>query len=128
MCSGFFLFCLDLELFFLVGCNRVTLTDATSSNIYSHYFITEETMKEVSLEEMFQTMYTLIETIFINTQDINKIKKTLNILLWHCSVGNVCQISAKNIKPVSTLGSCCQCGFFSLWLVFVHCLINCKKM
>ena len=33
------------------------MIDATSSNIYSHFFITEETMKEVSLEEMFQTMY-----------------------------------------------------------------------
>ena len=40
-----------------VGCNRVTVIDAKSSNIFCHHFVVEETIKEVSLEEIFQTMY-----------------------------------------------------------------------
>ena len=39
------------------GCNRVAVIEATSSNVSSHQFVMEEAMKEVSLEEMFQTMY-----------------------------------------------------------------------
>ena len=39
-----------------IGCNRVAVIDANSSNISSHHFLMEETMKEVSLE-MFQRMY-----------------------------------------------------------------------
>ena len=40
-----------------VACNRAAVIDTTSSNISSHHFVMEETMKEVSLEEMFQIMY-----------------------------------------------------------------------
>ena len=40
-----------------IGCNRVAVIDATSSNISNHHFVVEEAMKEVSLEEMFQRMY-----------------------------------------------------------------------
>ena len=40
-----------------IGCNRVAVIDATSSNISSYHFVVKEAMKEVRLEEMFQTMY-----------------------------------------------------------------------
>ena len=40
-----------------IGCNRVTVIDAKSSSIFRHHFVVEETIKEVSLEEIFQTMY-----------------------------------------------------------------------
>ena len=39
-----------------IGCNRITVIDATSSNISNHHFVMEEAMKEVSPEEMFQRM------------------------------------------------------------------------
>ena len=54
---------------------------------------------------IFSGFYTLTETIFINTQDINKIKKSWTSFHRHCSVGNVCQISAKNIKPYGSWSS-----------------------
>ena len=40
-----------------IGCNRVAVIDATSSNISSYHFVVKEAMKDVRLEEMFQTMY-----------------------------------------------------------------------
>ena len=40
-----------------IGFNRVPVIDATSLNISRHHLFMEETMKEVSLEEMFQAMY-----------------------------------------------------------------------
>ena len=40
-----------------IGYNRVAVIDATSSNISSHHFITEEPMKEDSLDKMCQTLY-----------------------------------------------------------------------
>ena len=39
-----------------IGYNQVAVIDVITSNISSHDFVMEETMKEVSLEEMFQTM------------------------------------------------------------------------
>ena len=39
-----------------IDCNHVVI-DVMSSNISSHHFVIEEPMKELSLEEMFQTMH-----------------------------------------------------------------------
>ena len=43
-----------------IGCNRVAVIDATSSNISSYHFVVKEAMKEVRLEEMFQTITRMI--------------------------------------------------------------------
>ena len=39
-----------------IDCHHVVI-DVMSSNISSHHFVIEEPMKELSLEEMFQTMH-----------------------------------------------------------------------
>ena len=39
-----------------IDCNHIVI-DVMSSNISSHHFVIEEPMKELSLEEMFQTMH-----------------------------------------------------------------------
>ena len=39
------------------GCNRVAVRDVASSKLASHYFAMEITVKDVSLEEIFQAMY-----------------------------------------------------------------------
>ena len=40
-----------------VGCHRIAVQDAISSKIADHQFVVEESMKEISLEEMFQKMH-----------------------------------------------------------------------
>ena len=37
-----------------VGCHHIAVQDAISSKIADHQFVVEESMKEISLEEMFQ--------------------------------------------------------------------------
>ena len=39
-----------------IDCNHIVI-DVMSSNISSHHFVIEEPMKELSLDEMFQTMH-----------------------------------------------------------------------
>ena len=40
-----------------VGCHRIAVQDAISSKIADHQFAIEESMKDISLEEMFQKMH-----------------------------------------------------------------------
>ena len=40
-----------------VGCHRIAVRDAISSKTAEHQFVVEESMKEVSVEEMFQKMH-----------------------------------------------------------------------
>ena len=40
-----------------IVCNQVAMTAATSSNVSSNHLVVKQPMKEVSLDEMFQTMY-----------------------------------------------------------------------
>ena len=40
-----------------IGCHRIAVQDAISSKIAHHNFVTEESMKDISLEEMFQKMH-----------------------------------------------------------------------
>ena len=40
-----------------VGCHRIAVQEAISSKIADHQFVIEESMKEISLEEMFQKMH-----------------------------------------------------------------------
>ena len=39
------------------SCNRVAVKDVASSKLGSHHFTVEESVKDISLEEMFQRMY-----------------------------------------------------------------------
>ena len=39
------------------GCHHIAVQDAISSKIADHQFVTEESMKEISLEEMFQKIH-----------------------------------------------------------------------
>ena len=59
------------------------MIDATSSNISSHHFVTEEeAMKEVSLEEMFQTIYkndfNETSTIILNSRVMKDAEKVFS--------------------------------------------------
>ena len=41
----------------LIGFHRIAGQDAVSSKIADHQFVVEESMKDISLEEMFQKMH-----------------------------------------------------------------------
>ena len=51
-----------------VGCHRIAVQDAISSKIADHQFVVEESMKEISLEEMFQKMH---QNNFVEKEVIN---------------------------------------------------------
>ena len=40
-----------------MNCNRVAVKDVVSSKLTSHHFTMENSVKDISLEEMFQAMY-----------------------------------------------------------------------
>ena len=40
-----------------IGCHRIAVQDAVSSKITDHQFVVEESMKDISLEEMFPKMH-----------------------------------------------------------------------
>ena len=40
-----------------IGCYHIAVQDAVSSKIADHQFVVEESMKDISLEEMFQKMH-----------------------------------------------------------------------
>ena len=52
-----------------VDCHRIAVQDAISSKIANHQFVLEESMKDISLEEMFQK---------INQNDFIE-KKVINV-------------------------------------------------
>ena len=52
----------------LVGCHCIAVQDAISSKIADHQFAVEESMKEISLEEMFQKMH---QNNFVEKEVIN---------------------------------------------------------
>ena len=52
-----------------VDCHRIAVQDAISSKIANHQFVLEESMKDISLEEMFQK---------INQNDFFE-KKVINV-------------------------------------------------
>ena len=41
----------------LIGFHRIEVQDAVISKIADHQFVVEESMKDISLEEMFQKMH-----------------------------------------------------------------------
>ena len=40
-----------------IGCHRIAIQDAISSRIADHQLVVEESMKDISLKEMFQKMH-----------------------------------------------------------------------
>ena len=40
-----------------IGCHHIAVQDAISSKIADHQFVVEESMKDISLDEMFQKMH-----------------------------------------------------------------------
>ena len=40
-----------------IGCHRIAIQDAISSRIADHQLVVEESMKDISLEEMFPKMH-----------------------------------------------------------------------
>ena len=62
------------------SCNRVAVKDVASSKLGSHHFTVEESVKDISLEEMFQRMYkkdfsesetVVLDSILKNLSDIS---------------------------------------------------------
>ena len=51
-----------------IGCPRIAVQDAISSKITDHQFVVEESMKDISLEEIFQKMH---QNYFVEKEVIN---------------------------------------------------------
>ena len=51
-----------------IGCHHIAVQDAISSKIADHQFVVEESIKDISLEEMFQKMY---QNNFVQKEVIN---------------------------------------------------------
>ena len=51
-----------------IGCDHIAVQDAVSSKIANHQFVVEESMKDISLEEMFQKMH---QNYFVEIEVIN---------------------------------------------------------
>ena len=51
-----------------IGCPRIAVQDAIISKITDHQFVVEESMKDISLEEMFQKMH---QNYFVEKEVIN---------------------------------------------------------
>ena len=51
-----------------IGCHRIAVQDAVSSKITDHQFVVEESMKDISLEEMFPKMH---QNDFVEKEVIN---------------------------------------------------------
>ena len=51
-----------------IGCHCIAVQDAVSSKIADHQFVVEESIKDISLEEMFQKMY---QNDFVEKEVIN---------------------------------------------------------
>ena len=51
-----------------IGCHHIAVQDAISSKIADHQFVVEESMKDISLEEMFQEMH---QNDFVEKEVIN---------------------------------------------------------
>ena len=52
----------------LIGFHRIEVQDAVISKIADHQFVVEESMKDISLEEMFQKMH---QNGFVDQEVIN---------------------------------------------------------
>ena len=65
------------------GCHRVSVQDAISSKTADYQFVVEESMKDVSLEEMFQKMHQndFVEKEVININGLLEIM--VEISTWH---------------------------------------------
>ena len=53
---------------YLIGCHRIAIQDALSSKIVVCQFVVDESMKNISLEEMFQKPH---ESNFVEKEVIN---------------------------------------------------------
>ena len=53
---------------YLIGCHRIAIQDALSSKIVVCQFVFDESMKNISLEEMFQKLH---ESNFVEKEVIN---------------------------------------------------------
>ena len=51
-----------------IGCHHIAVQDAVSSKVADHQFVVEESMKDISLEEMFQKMH---QNDFVEKEVIN---------------------------------------------------------
>ena len=51
-----------------IGCYHIAVQDPVSSKIADHQFVVEESMKDISLEEMFQEMH---QNDFVEKEVIN---------------------------------------------------------
>ena len=51
-----------------IGCYHIAVQDAVISKIADHQFVVEESMKDISLEEMFQEMH---QNDFVEKEVIN---------------------------------------------------------
>ena len=73
-----------------IGCNRVAVIDAASSNISSHHFVMEEAMNKVSIEKMFQTMYkndfNKASTIKLNSRMLKDVEELSSEDRWFLQI------------------------------------------
>ena len=51
-----------------IGCHHIAVQDAVSSKVADHQFVVEESVKDISLEEMFQKMH---QNDFVEKEVIN---------------------------------------------------------
>ena len=66
-----------------IGCHCIAVQDAESSKTADHQFVVEESMKDISLEEMFQKMH---QNDFVEKEVINingLLENMVEISTWH---------------------------------------------